>query len=95
MAELATEDRLRIWRGLMRYWSQLREAVSGLTKDDLLAAVNATDTWIDDNQAAFNNALPDAAKTNLTAAQKTLLFMAVAAARVSVAFLRRVFGSVD
>lgn len=57
-------------------------------------AVDATDTWIDDNQASYNSALPEAARTALTQSQKTLLFCSVAMARVSIDFLRRVFGEV-
>ena len=94
MAQLPTEDRQRIWRGLMRPWSNEREAVA-ILKADVLAAGNATDTWIDNNQASYNTALPEAARNNLTTAQKTLLFCAVALARVSIPFLRRVFGEVD
>jgi hypothetical protein len=69
-----------------------------MSKDDLLAAVNATDTWIEDNQAAFNNALPAAANSELDATQKTLLFCAVALMRVDpgvATLLRKVFGEVD
>ena len=94
MAELSTEDRERIWRGIMRWWSNVREPV-GISKDELLAAVNATDIWIDSNQASYNTALPVAARDNLTQAQKTLLFCCVALTRVSIAFLRRVVGEVD
>lgn len=94
MATLSTGDRQRIWRGLMRWWSNLREPV-GLSKVDLQAAVDAADDWIDANQADYNNALPEAARTNLTAAQKTLLFCVVALARVSVPLLRRILGEVD
>lgn len=82
MAELNTTDRQRIWRGLMRYWSNLRE-ICGVSKTELLAAVNSTDTWIDDNQLSYNQALPSAAQSGLTATQKTLLFCAVALMRVS------------
>lgn len=81
MAQLETTDRARIWRGLMRYWSKQRETVS-VDKSELLAAVNATDAWIDTNSASYNQALPEAARTNLSAAQKTLLFCAVALMRV-------------
>jgi hypothetical protein len=95
MAELSTEDRQRIWRGLMRYWSNLREVIGVLSKNDVQAAVNATDTWIDDNQAAYNLALPQAARDNLTQLQKTLLFCAVALARVGIPVLRKMFGEVD
>lgn len=94
MADLSDADRQRIWRGLMRWWSNLRQAMA-LNKSDLKAAVDATDTWIDDNQTAYNNALPEAARTNLDQAQKTLLFCAVALARVDIPMLRRVFGEVD
>lgn len=94
MAELPEGDRARVWRGLMRLWSREREAMA-LNKTELRAAVDATDGWIDDNQAGFNTALPAAAQAGLTAAQKTLLFCAVALMRVSVVFLRRVFGGVD
>ena len=91
---LTTEDRARVHRGLMRYWSNIWEAVA-VDKAELLAAVVATDTWIDDNQAGYNAALPEAFRTGATQAQKTLLFMAVAAARVSIAFARALFGEVD
>ena len=82
MAQLDSADRARIWRGLQRYWSNLRE-VCGVNKADLLAAVDATDVWIDDNAGSFNSALPVAARTSLTATQKTLLFCCVALMRVS------------
>lgn len=94
MATLSTEDRRRIWRGLMRQWSRLREEMA-LGKVELQAAVNATDTWIDGNQASYNAALPEAARTKLTAAQKTLLFCIVAAMRVSIGFARRLVGELD
>lgn len=92
---LGETDRMRVWRGLMRWWSNLWETLGALSKQDLRDAVNATDTWIDDNQVAYNAALPVAARTALTLAQKTLLFCAVALARVDVPILRRVFGEVD
>lgn len=90
MAALSEADRLRIWRGIMRYWSEIWEATD-ISGPDLKAAVNATDQWIDDNQTSFNQALPSAAQTGLTQAQKVLLFCGVALARVSIEFLKRVF----
>ncbi len=94
MATLPEADRVRVWRGLMRSWSRLREPLA-LNKLELRAAVDNTDVWIDDNQASFNAALPAAAQASLTSAQKTLLFCAVALARAGNEFLRRVFGGVD
>ena len=56
MAELSTADRQRIWRGLMRYWSNLREE-SGVSKAELQTTVNETDTWLNDNRASYLAAL--------------------------------------
>lgn len=94
MAELSDTDRARTWRGLMRYWSNLREWQHS-PNVDLRDAVDATDAWIDDNQASYNAALPEAARNALTLSQKTLLFCAVALARVSISMLRRIFGKVN
>jgi hypothetical protein len=94
MAVLPDTDRQRVQRGVMRYLSGLRQPLA-LTKADLQAAVNATDAWIDTNAGAYNTALPVAARTNLTATQKTLLFCVVAAMRVSPAFARALLGEVD
>ena len=94
MATLPGLDRYRIYRGLMRYWSNVWEPI-GVNKADLKAAVDATDEWIEDNQVSYNSALPNPFKTQATQAQKTLLFCAVALMRVSGAFLRRVLGEVD
>ena len=94
MAILSTEDRERIWRGLQRYWSRSWETIA-LSDPDILAAVATTDTWIDDNQTSYNSALPQAARDNLTANQKTLLFCVVALMRVDpglAVLLRRALG---
>jgi len=95
MAVLADSDRQRIWRGVMRLWSATRDPLPAMLKTDIKAAVDATDQWIEDNQASYNTALPIAFRTNATLAQKTLLFCAVAAMRVSAAFLRALLGEVD
>jgi hypothetical protein len=91
MSTLSTGDKGKVVSGLMKYWSSLWEEVD-LSFQDLWAAVNATDTWIDTNQTDYNTSLPQAARDNLTQAQKTMIFCAVSLARVSISFLRRVFG---
>lgn len=91
---LTTQEREQVHRGIMRHWSRLRENVQ-LSKPDLFAAVVATDAWIEGNQSGFNTSLPPPARNNLTSTQKTLLFLAVAACRVSVSFARQLFGEVD
>lgn len=95
MAELSTQDRQRVWRGLMRWWSNLREALGSFSKQDLRDAVNATDAWIEANQGSYNAALPQPFRGEATLIQKTILFCAVALARVDIPMLRRVFGEVD
>jgi len=94
MAVLPDVDRKRVWRGLSRWWSNVREPFA-LTKVDLQAAIAATDTWIDNNQASFNSALPVAARNNMTQTQKTLLFCAVALMRQGIGYLKFIFGEVD
>lgn len=93
MAVLSAQDRARIQTGLMRYLPF--GGVPNVLKADLLAAVNATDDWIDQNAAAYNTALPVAFRTNASTAQKTLLFCIVALMRVNVALLKAVVGEVD
>lgn len=80
MAVLSTGDRQLVSALTQRRWSADQTSCS-ITKAQLLAAVDATDQWIDDNAAAFNTALPVAARTNLTLEQKTLLFCFVALRR--------------
>lgn len=94
MALLDATDRQRIWRGLMRYWSNIWEATP-YNKAALLDAVAATDAWIEGNQVSYNAALPNPFKSNATAEQKTLLFCAVALMRVDPGLanlLRRALG---
>lgn len=95
MAVLPESDRLRIWRGLMRWWSSLRESLASISKDDIKAAVDAADQWMDDNTVSFNSALPATFRTNSTASQKWLLFLAVALMRCDLGKLRQLFGEVD
>lgn len=94
MAVLSETERQQVYRGVLRWYSS-NGPVPVANKADIRAAVDATDDWIDTNAAAFNSALPATFRTNANLAQKTLLFCAVAAMRVSVAFARALLGSVD
>jgi hypothetical protein len=63
----------------------MREALPescNFTKDQLRAAVDATDQWVEDNTASYVATLPAAFRTNTTATQKTLLFALVLARRI-------------
>ena len=94
MAELSEQDRVRVQAGIQHHWSQLLER-TGFSASDLKAAIDATDTWINDEEGNYNTALPNPFKTNATQAQKTLLFNIVAAMRVSPAFARKLVGGFD
>lgn len=94
MATLALADQQRIWRGLMR-WLSARRDPCAIVKSDLLAAVQAADSWADTNAASYNTALPVAARNNLTANQKALLLAVVVLARYDIAALRALMGEVD
>lgn len=78
MAVLDAQNRRRTWAHIMR---QSGAFPPDVVKGDLRAALDATDTWIENNQGAFNAALPEPYKTAATAAQKTLLFCYVAMRR--------------
>jgi len=80
MAVLPEQARDRIWRWFMRQNTEN----CGFTKDQLKAAVDATDTWLDSNAAAFNTALPAAFRTSASLQQKTLLLCWVAMRRAGV-----------
>jgi hypothetical protein len=81
MAVLDATSRLRLGNEWMR---RQTETLAGVTKADLRAAVDATDAWIEGNQASFNSALPTAFRNNATLTQKTLLFCYVAMRRAGI-----------
>ena len=82
MALLDATNRFRTCAQLMR--GRVLGAVTGLTKADLQAAVDATDTWIENNQSSYNVAIPQPARNNLTLTQKTLIFCYVAMRRAGI-----------
>lgn len=83
MAIMTDPQRFDTWAELMRELSNEREAID-LTKPDLRAAVNAADQWVSDNASSFNTAIPQPARTALTATQKARLLMFVVRKRFNV-----------
>lgn len=77
MAALATQDRIDLWSELMAELSRDRETVSGVTKADLRAAVDALDDWFNTNAATINAVIPQPARANLTTSQKARLLARV------------------
>ena len=62
-------------------WMRDNLEPASFTKAQLRAALDATDDWIQANDAAFNAALPQPFRGAATADQKTLLFCYVAMRR--------------
>jgi hypothetical protein len=83
MAVLSDNDRAVLWAEAMRLMSDAREPC-GITKQDLRAALNAIDAWVDANAGAFNTAIPQPARSSLTTAQKARLLMIVVRRRFEV-----------
>jgi hypothetical protein len=88
MAVLNETERVDVWAKLMRQYSSDGETI-GINKPELRAAVDAIDDYMiddymNDNAATINNALPTAAKTTLTAAQKAVLLSYVVLKRYQV-----------
>jgi hypothetical protein len=77
MAAMITADRIAVGAAFQSDASQAREVFGALVKADIQAAVAAVDDWVVANAAAFNSAIPLAARNGLTAAQKAHLLMYV------------------
>jgi hypothetical protein len=75
MAVLDDQTRQSLRNYVMRRWGV------AITKDDLRAGIDATDSWIDTNSNSYNTALPLAARNGLSAQEKTVLFCIVALRR--------------
>ena len=85
MAVLTDNDRAALNALIQSDWSSEREQLGLLTKADLRAAINAIDAWVDANAAAFNAAIPQPARAQLTAKQKARLLLLVVRRRWEVA----------
>ncbi len=84
MAVLSEAERVAAYQRFMSDASSVRALLS-LTKAELRAAINAVDDWADSNASEFNQALPVAARTALTAKQKAMLLAYVILRRYEVA----------
>ena len=72
MANMTSEQRAALWTTYMQDISDAREPCA-ITKQQLRAAVDALDVWLDANAAAINTAIPQPARGSLTAPQKARL----------------------
>lgn len=84
MAELDQATRAKVLKDFAHDKS-INRLPFNLSKLDLIAAVNAIDTWTDANAASFNAAIPQPARGALTAKEKARLFMMILNERFKVA----------
>lgn len=77
MAVLSDNDRAIVNKDFQEQCSAEKQAFGVLTKHDVRAAVNAIDTWLNDNAAAANAAIPQPARAQLTTVQKAILLTRV------------------
>jgi hypothetical protein len=78
MAVLTDEEKRKIAkRFVTRAYKELLD-IADLDADQIIAAIQPTEDWIELNQGLFNAALPLPFRSTATAAQKTLLFTYVA-----------------
>ncbi len=73
MATLTTQERAEVRAGFWEECSADRE-LCDLLKADGQAAVDAMDDWINANAVSFNSAIPQPARSTMTARQKVRLF---------------------
>ena len=88
MAVLPDANRAEVARYFARAYFVARDLTARFDHDTLKAVVDATDAWIDLNQASYNTALPNNApaqfRNNATLEEKTLLFSYVAMKRAGI-----------
>lgn len=77
MAVLPDTDRNRI----IRYFMRQQLGACSFTKAELQAAVNAIDSFLDDNASTLNQALPAAFRGSASSAQKAAVYGFVAMRR--------------
>ena len=81
MAVLSDTERFNVWADFMR--DQIVSSY-GITKQDLRAAVDAIDAFMDTNETAINLAFPQPARSSLSPAEKAAILMYVTARRYKV-----------
>lgn len=81
MALLPATQQREVFHEWMEEIAALSLIWGAVVKSDLLGAVVAIDQWCEDNQIAFNQAIPQPARSQLTPKQKAILLALVALKR--------------
>jgi hypothetical protein len=80
---LSTQNKQQLQQQFEDQASAVWDAL-GVSRQDIAAAVTAIDQWVDNNTASFNQAIPEPARSNLTAVQKAKLLYVVTKRRMEV-----------
>jgi hypothetical protein len=83
MTKLTELERADMWADFMRELSSDGQSI-GITKQELRAAIDALDDFMDDSAATINAAIPQPARTSLTVQQKALMLSYVVLKRYKV-----------
>ena len=79
---LSSNDLQEVFAQFMTDISSKREPLGAILKSQLRQAVDDIDVWVEDNQASFNAAIAEPARTELTMNQKVRIFFAVVKKRL-------------
>jgi hypothetical protein len=77
MALTDTERRKVLRRFVLKTFKEMNNRCD-MDYDDLVAAANAVDTWMDAAQSSYNSSLPEPFKSAATLEQKALLLATMA-----------------
>jgi hypothetical protein len=75
MAKLGASDLSLSYQRWIHSMMQDKEIIGNLTRAQVQAAVDAADTWANDNASAYNAALPLPARTTLSSKQKAAILV--------------------
>jgi len=81
MADLTDKQREDLWESYMKQVSHLHGTLGNVSKADVRSAIDALDTYIDDEDANINAALPTPFRTEAADNMKSLLLQMLTAAR--------------
>lgn len=77
MAVMSAAERAACSAELIREISSANQNPGAVTKADVRAAVDALDTWLNDNAATINLAIPQPVRAQFSTQQKARLLLAV------------------
>jgi len=74
---LTVEQKQALYDKFIEFGKENRGSLGNFGKQDLRDAIGAIDQWVEDNQASYNQAIPEPCRAELTLKQKVILLMYV------------------